>query len=120
MCTGDIHSFYAAELHVDFDAPNPTPVGVEYVTAGISSASLEALMSKFVPEAVTRLTVTTADGRAVAVKRQGQGWIVDTPAQYPADRDKIQRAIDLSNEKYCTVFHTLRKDLKFSTKLVLE
>jgi putative redox protein len=38
----------------------------------------------------------------------------------PADRDKIQRAIDLSNEKYCTVFHTLRKDLKFSTELVLE
>jgi putative redox protein len=37
-----------------------------------------------------------------------------------ADRDKIQRAIELSNEKYCSVFHTLRKDLKFSTELVLE
>ena len=38
----------------------------------------------------------------------------------PADRDKIQRAIDLSNEKYCSVFHTLRKDLAFRTELVLE
>ena len=38
----------------------------------------------------------------------------------PADRDKIQRAIDLSNEKYCSVFHSLRKDLKFTTQLVLE
>lgn len=38
----------------------------------------------------------------------------------PADRDKIQRAIDLSNEKYCSVFHSLRKDLKFGTELVLE
>ena len=38
----------------------------------------------------------------------------------PADRDKIQRAIDLSNEKYCSVFHSLRKDLKFTSELVLE
>ena len=38
----------------------------------------------------------------------------------PADRDKIQRAIDLSNEKYCSVYHSLRKDLTFSTQLVLE
>lgn len=38
----------------------------------------------------------------------------------PADRDKVQRAIDLSNEKYCSVYHSLRKDLSFSTRLVLE
>lgn len=48
VCTGDIHSFYAAELHVDFDNPGATPIGVEYVTAGISSASLKELMTKFV------------------------------------------------------------------------
>ena len=50
VCTGDIHSFYAAELHVDFDAPAAKPVAVEYVTAGISSASLKELMAKFIPE----------------------------------------------------------------------
>lgn len=50
VCTGDIHSFYAAELHVDFAAPKAKPVGVEYVTAGISSASLKELMTKFLPE----------------------------------------------------------------------
>jgi len=49
VCTGDIHSFWAAELHVDFDNPGATPVGVEYVTAGISSASLKELFQKFVP-----------------------------------------------------------------------
>lgn len=48
VCTGDIHSFYAAELHVDFSKPTAKPIGVEYVTAGISSASLKALMEKFV------------------------------------------------------------------------
>jgi alkaline phosphatase D len=44
VCTGDIHSFWAAELFVDFAAPTPKPVGVEYVTAGISSASLLAVL----------------------------------------------------------------------------
>ena len=27
VVTGDIHAFYASELHVDFDAPSATPVG---------------------------------------------------------------------------------------------
>lgn len=38
--TGDIHAFYASELHIDFDNPGPTPVAVEYVTAGISSQAV--------------------------------------------------------------------------------
>jgi alkaline phosphatase D len=43
--TGDIHAFYAAELHVDFDAPGPKPIGVEYVTAGISSSPVQEITS---------------------------------------------------------------------------
>lgn len=52
VCTGDIHSFYAAELHVDFDNVkiDDKPLAVEYVTAGISSASLKELIGKFIPE----------------------------------------------------------------------
>lgn len=49
VCTGDIHAFFAAELHTDFDAPGPKPVGVEYVTAGISSASMKALVGNLLP-----------------------------------------------------------------------
>lgn len=30
------------------------------------------------------------------------------------DDKKVQRAISLSQEKYCSVYHSLRKDLKFS------
>ncbi|HVH42546.1 MAG TPA: alkaline phosphatase D family protein [Labilithrix sp.] len=48
--TGDIHAFFASEIHIDFDNPAPKPVAVEYVTAGISSASLPALIDKHVPE----------------------------------------------------------------------
>jgi putative redox protein len=36
------------------------------------------------------------------------------------DRDKAQRAIDLSLEKYCSVVHTLAPDLAVTQELVLE
>jgi putative redox protein len=36
------------------------------------------------------------------------------------DESKIQRAIELSHEKYCSVLHSLRKDMSISTKLVME
>ncbi|MFQ5747620.1 MAG: OsmC family protein [Gemmatimonadota bacterium] len=35
-------------------------------------------------------------------------------------RRKAERAIDLSLEKYCSVFHSLRKDLALDVELVLE
>jgi alkaline phosphatase D len=46
VCTGDIHAFFASELHVDFDKPGQKPIGVEFVTAGISSASLRVLVQQ--------------------------------------------------------------------------
>jgi alkaline phosphatase D len=49
VLTGDIHAFFASEIHVDFTTPTVKPAAVEYVTAGISSASLKALLDKFVP-----------------------------------------------------------------------
>lgn len=36
------------------------------------------------------------------------------------DREKLQRALDLSHEKYCSVLHSLRKDMTITTSLVLE
>ena len=55
------------------------------------------------PEAVVRLTVAAAEGKQVAVKREAGGWVVDTPEQYPADREKIDnlltRLADLSSDR---------------------
>ena len=31
-------------------------------------------------------------------------------------KDQIQRAIDLSHEKYCSVWHSMRQDITFETK----
>lgn len=36
------------------------------------------------------------------------------------DRSAAERAVDLSLERYCSVFHTLRKDLAVETEVVRE
>ena len=41
--TGDIHAFYACEIHVDPDAITGAPTLVEYVTAGISSSPAQEI-----------------------------------------------------------------------------
>jgi alkaline phosphatase D len=38
--SGDLHGFYAADLHADFDAP-ATPLAVEYVTSAISAPTID-------------------------------------------------------------------------------
>jgi putative redox protein len=38
----------------------------------------------------------------------------------PALEHKVQRALELSHDKYCSVMHSLRKDMSISTRLVLE
>ena len=52
VLTGDIHAFYATELHADFDNPSDPPLAVEFVCAGISSAPVQ------------ELTQNTVDGNA--------------------------------------------------------
>ncbi len=48
--TGDIHAFYAGELHVDFDNPGAKPMGVEYITAGISSSPVQEISATAVKQ----------------------------------------------------------------------
>ena len=38
----------------------------------------------------------------------------------PEDEPKLTRAIALSHERYCSVLHSLRKDMKITSELVLE
>lgn len=37
----------------------------------------------------------------------------------PVQRDKAERAVELSFEKYCSVFHTLRNDINIDTVIEL-
>ena len=34
-------------------------------------------------------------------------------------KDQIQRAIDLSHEKYCSVWHSMRQDISFETRFTV-
>jgi len=40
VLSGDLHGFYASELHADFDAPTE-PIAVEYATSAISAATVD-------------------------------------------------------------------------------
>jgi len=37
----------------------------------------------------------------------------------PVPKDQIQRAIDLSHEKYCSVWHSMRQDISFETRFTV-
>jgi putative redox protein len=52
--------------------------------------------------------------RVVAMRLR---FILDGPAA--EDEAKVWRAIDLSREKYCSVWHTLREDIDYSIELQL-
>jgi alkaline phosphatase D len=41
VLSGDLHGFFAAELHADFDAPAAEPLAVEYAVSAISAPTIE-------------------------------------------------------------------------------
>lgn len=41
VLSGDLHGFYAAELHADFDNPGAEPIAVEYAVSAISAATVD-------------------------------------------------------------------------------
>jgi putative redox protein len=44
---------------------------------------------------------------------------IDFTITGPIPRDQIQRAIDLSHEKYCSVWHSLRQDIVLNTRFTV-
>lgn len=44
---------------------------------------------------------------------------VDVTVTGRVPKDQIQRAIDLSHEKYCSVWHSMRQDIPFSAKFTV-
>ena len=47
VLSGDLHGFYASELHGDFDAPD-APLAVEYTTSAISAATVDVQLQAVV------------------------------------------------------------------------
>ncbi len=44
---------------------------------------------------------------------------VDFSVTGPVPRDQVQRAIDLSHEKYCSVWHSLRQDIPLTSTFTI-
>lgn len=44
---------------------------------------------------------------------------IDFAVTGPVPRDQIQRAIDLSHEKYCSVWHSMRQDIAVTTRFTV-
>jgi putative redox protein len=42
--------------------------------------------------------------------------VIDVTVTGPVPRDQIQRAIDLSHDKYCSVWHSMRQDIPLTTR----
>ena len=44
---------------------------------------------------------------------------LDVSVTGPVPKDQIQRAIDLSHERYCSVWHSMRQDIAFETRFTV-
>jgi putative redox protein len=111
------------EFVVDGDGvEGPSPVlGLIMSLAGCMAIDVLDISGKMRLTVTSLETVVEADRREDPPKRVTAArmrFIVRGVAQ--ADREKVQRAIDLSREKFCSVLHSLREDIEMSFELVLE
>jgi len=44
---------------------------------------------------------------------------IDFAVNGPVPREQVQRAIELSHDKYCSVWHSLRQDIPFTTSFTV-
>lgn len=111
------------EYVVDGDgAEGPSPVtSLVMSLAGCMAIDILDITQKMRLPVTALEAVVEADRRDEAPKR-----ITATRMRFlvrgvaAADREKVQRAIDLSREKFCSVLHSLREDIEMSFELVLE
>lgn len=116
VLTGDIHAFFASELHVDFDAPGEVPVGVEYVTAGISSASLGAFVDKIGTDDPNIKSVVKA-----FLEQANPTLLKSNPHLRYADADAYGFAIvDIMADKTEVTFHKLGDPRQAASPGILE
>lgn len=104
------------------NAAGPSPVVALVLGVGGCMAAdvLDITQKMRVP--ITRLSVAVeADRRAEPPRRVTRlllKFVVSGPAA--ADEPKVWRAIDLSRDKYCSVWHSLRQDIDLDIALELK
>lgn len=98
----------------------PSPVmALAAALAGCMSIDLVAILTKG-RHAVRVLAAHLVGSRADDDPRRFVRMDLRFTLNTDASSDQIQRAIDLSREKYCSVWHSLREDIELVTSFAIE
>lgn len=98
----------------------PSPVmALAAALAGCMSIDLVAILTKG-RHAVRGLSAHLVGNRAGDDPRRFVRMEMRFTLDTDASPDQIQRAIDLSREKYCSVWHSLREDIELVTSFTIE
>src|SRR5262249_12414260 len=65
------------------------------------------------------LKVTLVAERAQEDPHRITAVTIDVAVTGPVPEAQVQRAIDLSHEKYCSVWHSMRQDIPFATRFTI-
>lgn len=108
------------ETRIDGDegiAPSPVALMVESVAA-CAAIDVVVILRKGRQE-LTGLSVRARARRADASPRYVKGLQFDFHVSGDVDEAKARRAVMLSFERYCSVYHSLRKDMELEWTLTL-
>ncbi|WP_419941466.1 OsmC family protein [Candidatus Palauibacter sp.] len=108
------------ETRIDGDqrvAPSPVALLVEAVAACAAIDVVHILRKGRQP--LTALSVSTRFRRSETAPRYVKGLKFEFHLAGQVDEAKARRAVMLSFEKYCSVYHSLRKDMELEWTLSL-
>ncbi len=97
----------------------PSPVGLLIESVAACAAIDVVIILKKGREDLTGLSVTARATRAETPPRYVKRLQFEFRAFGEVDEAKARRAVMLSFEKYCSVYHSLRKDIELEWSLIL-
>lgn len=108
------------ETAIDGDQEvGPSPVGLLLESVAACAAIDVVFILEKGREPMTGLSVTTHAERAEQAPRFVKRLQFDFNLTGAVDESKARRAVRLSFEKYCSVFHSLRQDIELEWSLTL-
>ncbi len=93
----------------------PSPVqALAFAVAGCMGMDVVYILQKGRQD-LKGLKVALSAERAQEDPHRVTALTIDFTVTGDIPKDQIQRAIDLSHEKYCSVWHSMRQDIEFTT-----
>jgi putative redox protein len=102
------------------DHPDPTPVqALAFALAGCLAMDVVDILEKG-HLAVAGLRVRLVGERVADVPRRFTRFDLRLTVTGEIPSDRVERAVALSRERYCTVWHSLRPDIELRTSCTVE